>query len=152
MEQVGQVVALDGDLATVVVRRHDVCGKCGGCGAMLSGGGENYVKARNMAGAHVGQSVKVVTDTGKVLKASFVAYIIPILALLAGIWLGQQFGAALGLFAREELVGLAFGIAFLLLSYLAVRGYDRRVAGEGPRVAVVKILEENVEVPEDEQC
>jgi len=152
MEQVGQVVAVDGDIATVVVRRHDVCGKCGACGAVLSGGGANYVLARNMANAQVGQSVKMVTDTGKVLKASFVVYIIPILALLAGIWLGQQVRVLQDIFARKELAGVVLGFIFMLLSYLAVRGYDRRVAKGGPMVAVVHILTESVEVAEDESC
>ncbi len=153
MEQVGQVVGIEGDIATVVVRRHDVCGKCGGCGAMISGGGENYIKAQNKVNAQVGQTVKVIGDTGQVLKASFVVYIVPILALLVGLWLGQQAGAVLGLLAREELVGLFFGIIFLLASYFLVKGYDRRMSVARMKLSVVEIVEQEGEiVPNDEKC
>jgi sigma-E factor negative regulatory protein RseC len=153
MEQIGQVVGIDGDIAMVMVRRHDVCGKCGGCGAAISGGGENYIEAQNIVNAEVGHTVKVTSDTGQVLKASFVVYIVPILALLVGILLGTEIGAVLGLLAREELVGLFFGVIFLLASYFLVRGYDRRMSAARMKISVVEIIEESAgEPPLDEKC
>jgi sigma-E factor negative regulatory protein RseC len=152
MEQIGQVVGIDGDTAMVVVRRHDVCGKCGGCGAVISGGGENYIQAQNIVNARVGQTVKVTSDTGQVLKASFVVYMVPVISLLVGILLGQQVGAALGLLAREELVGLFFGVVFLLASYFLVKGYDRKMNAERMKISIVEIVEQPADVPEDEKC
>ena len=152
MEQIGQVVGIDGDIAMIMVRRHDVCDKCGGCGAAISGRGENYIEAQNIVNAQVGHTVKVTSDTGQVLKASFVVYIVPILALLAGILLGQEFGAVLGLLAREELVGLFFGVAFMLASYFLVKGYDRRMSTARMKISVVEIIEEPAEMPKDQKC
>jgi positive regulator of sigma E activity len=85
----------------------------------------------------------VASDTGQVLKASFVVYIVPVLSLLAGIALGQQLGG--------ELAGLILGLVFLLLSYLAVRAYDRKVARGRVQSEVVAVLEEPA-VPADEKC
>jgi sigma-E factor negative regulatory protein RseC len=152
MEQFGEVVSVDGDAAKVRVRRQDVCSKCGGCGVAVSGPGDNFIDARNVVNAVVGQTVKVTSDTGQVLKASFVVYIVPIVALLIGILLGQQIGRVLGLFAREELVGLFVGIIFLLLSYMVVRGYDRSMTIERMKATVVEIVEEPIDMPKDEKC
>lgn len=143
MEQTGQVVEIIGDKAKVLVRRHDVCSKCGGCGISLSGKGENFVEALNTVNAAVGQTVRVTSDTGQVLKASFVVYIVPVLFLLAGIALGKQFGG--------EPAGLIIGVIFLLLSYLLVRAYDRKVAHGRVQSEVVAVLEEPA-VPADEKC
>jgi sigma-E factor negative regulatory protein RseC len=143
MEQIGQIVEVSGDKAKVLVRRHDVCSKCGGCGISLSGKGENYMDALNTVNAAVGQTVRVTSDTGQVLKASFVVYIVPVLFLLAGIALGRQLGG--------EPAGLITGVIFLLLSYLLVRAYDRKVARGRVQSAVVEILEEPA-VPADEKC
>jgi len=143
MEQTGQIVEVIGDKAKVLVRRHDVCSKCGGCGISLSGKGENYLEALNTVNAAVGQTVRVATDTGQVLKASFVVYVVPILALLAGLGLGQLLA--------DEPTGLIVGIVFLLLSYLVVRAYDRKVARGRVQSAVVAVLEEPA-VPVDEKC
>lgn len=152
MEQFGEVVSVDGDAAKVRVRRHDVCSKCGGCGIAISGPGDNFIDARNVVNAVVGQTVKVTSDTGQVLRASFVVYILPIVALLIGILLGQHIGRVLGLFAREQLVGLFVGIVFLLLSYMVVRGYDRRMTIEHMKAAVIEIVEEPIDMLKDEKC
>lgn len=143
MEQVGRIVEIVGDKAKVLVKRGEVCGKCGGCGISLSGKGENYLQALNTVNATVGQTVRVTSDTGQVLKASFVVYIVPILSLLTGIWLGQLLDG--------DLSGLILGVVFLLLSYLVVRAYDRKVACGKAQAAVVEVLEEPA-VPADEQC
>lgn len=147
MEQIGQVIDIKDDKAIVMVRRHDVCGKCGGCGAAISGSGENYIEAVNLANAAVGHTVKVVSDTAHVLKASFVVYIVPILALLIGIYVGQLLDGAFGIFARFDIL---FGILFLIGSYVLVRGYDRKVADGQTMASVIAIVEDDG--PVDEKC
>jgi len=143
MEQVGQVVEIIGDKAKIKVKRQEACSKCGGCGVAISGKGDSYLQALTTANAEVGQTVKVASDTRQVLRATFVVYVVPILALLAGLWLGQVlFG---------EPASLVLGVILLLLSYLAVRAYDRKMADGRMQSAVVEVLEEPA-VPEDERC
>ncbi|MDW7651996.1 MAG: SoxR reducing system RseC family protein [Bacillota bacterium] len=149
MEQVGQVVDVKDDIAIVMVRRHETCSKCGGCGVAVSGKGENYVEAQNVVNAVVGQTVKVAMDTSHVLKASFVVYIVPIIALLIGIWLGQVIDGAFGVFARFDII---LGLVFLVASYLIVRGYDNKIAGGGVGASVIEIIEEPFDGPKEEKC
>ena len=149
MEQVGSVVDIKDDIAVVVVRRHATCGKCGGCGVAVAGSGDNYIEAQNVVNAVVGQTVKVATDTSNVLRASFVVYIVPMLFLLVGIWLGQVIDGQFGVFARFDII---LGITFLVGSFLVVRGYDSKMAqGENP-ASVIEIIEEPNTGPLDEQC
>lgn len=149
MEQVGQVVDIKDDIAVVMVRRHDVCGKCGGCGVAISGPGNNYIEAQNVVNAAIGQTVKVATDTAYVLKASFMVYIVPMLALILGIWLGQMLEGTDGVFARFDII---LGFFFLVGSYFIVRRYDRKVAAGQANASVIEIVEEPFVGPKDEKC
>ena len=149
MEQVGSVVDIKEDIAVVAVRRHATCGKCGGCGVAISGGGDNYIEAQNVVNAVVGQTVKVATDTSNVLKASFVVYIVPMLFLLVGIWLGQVIDGEFGVFARFDII---MGIIFFVGSFLVVRGYDKKMAAGDKAASVIEIVEEPDAGPKDEQC
>ena len=116
MEQVGLVVEVKEDKAVVAVKRHDVCSKCGGCGVAASGRGETQLEALNKVNATVGQTVKIYSDTSHILKASFMVYIVPLLALLAGLFIGQQLEGSAGL-RRDVLLGAGF----LLIAYFRVR-------------------------------
>ncbi|NLM51621.1 MAG: SoxR reducing system RseC family protein [Firmicutes bacterium] len=149
MEQVGLVVDIVEDKAIVAVQRHDVCAKCGACGIAISGRGENHLEALNKVNATVGQKVKIVSDTSHVLRASFMVYIVPLLALLLGLFVGQQLEGSFGVFVRLDLV---LGIVFLLAAFLLVRRYDRKLAGRQTYATVVEILPDDYEGPADERC
>ncbi|MBS3900379.1 MAG: SoxR reducing system RseC family protein [Dethiobacter sp.] len=148
MEQIGQVVKVNEGTALVLVRRHQVCGKCGGCGIAISGAGENQLEALNQVGAVVGDRVKVVSDTAHVLRASFVAYILPMLALLAGVYAGQVLDQTFALFARLDIL---LGILFFCASYFLVRAYDKKIAAGQIKASIVAIVPDD-ELPEDEKC
>lgn len=150
MEQNGRVVDIKGDIAVVMVRRHDVCGKCGGCGAALAGSGENYVEAKNPLNAAVGHKVKISIDTAHVLKAAFVVYIVPVFALLLGIWAGQRLDDLYGIPVRLDII---LGVLLLASSYLIVRGYDKKVGAGKVSASVVKIIDgSDDDAPADEKC
>ncbi len=148
MEQVGLVVEVKDDKAIVAVQRHDVCSKCGACGVAISGSGETQLDALNIVNAAVGQTVRVVGDTAYVLKVSFIVYLLPIIALLLGIYVGQQLE---GYFAALRM-DIILGVAFLLVSYLMVRAYDRRAARQPVKATIVEIIPETYSKPEDEKC
>jgi sigma-E factor negative regulatory protein RseC len=85
--------------ATVKTKRTEACGDCsaqGACRAM-GGGKEMLVEVDNQAGAKKGQLVEIAFDSSAFLAGSFLAYIAPVLALMAGAFLGQASGPFLGL-------------------------------------------------------
>ena len=72
--------------------------------------------ARNPIGARPGDLVTIASDTGPVLKAAAVLYMLPLVLFIAGYLLGMQW----------NLGGLTGGLAFALSIGLVI-AYDRLV-------------------------
>lgn len=83
MDQIGQVVELQGKMAVVRVRRTSACGEnCGSCNGECTPTSTN-LKAINGLNAKVGDMVKVEMSQGAFLTLAFVGYILPILITIA---------------------------------------------------------------------
>ena len=83
------------------------CHKCSGCGAAKE---TVLLKAKNPIGARRGDLVKLESETGPVLKAAAVLYMIPMLLFFAGFFVGDllwQRGALTGCLAFVAGIGLA---------------------------------------------
>ena len=104
--------------ATVIHVRESACSgdchKCSGCGAAKEA---ILLEAKNPIGARPGDLVTIESETGPVLKAAAVMYLLPMVLFFAGYALGAA------LWQRGGLVGC---LAFLASIGLAVV-YDRRV-------------------------
>jgi sigma-E factor negative regulatory protein RseC len=119
MEQKVRVVKLlENQQALVMHVRESACSgdchKCSGCGAAKE---SILFEADNAIGARVGDLVKVESETGPVLKAAAVMYLIPMVLFFLGYAVGDSLW---------ELGGLTGCLAFVLSIFLAVV-YDRKV-------------------------
>lgn len=125
--ETGRVVAIRGDKAWVQTIRASACESCsarGGCGqrvlASASGGRANQVLVSNHLDASVGDEVTVAIEESALLWASLLVYALPLLLMVLGAVVGQQWlpaqdagaiaGAVAGLVA-------GFGIARISLRY-----------------------------------
>lgn len=115
LEEYAEVVKTRGDKATVRIRRHAQCKKC----TLCSGDKELMVEANNPLKAEAGQVVLLQMASSRILGASFLIYIFPLLMILLGYLLGSSLVTT-----RTELVGFITGMAFLLLSLLVIRFMD----------------------------
>ena len=104
--------------ATVIHVRESACSgdchKCSGCGAAKEA---ILLEANNPIGAKMGNLVMIESETGPVLKAAAVMYLLPMVLFFAGYALGAA------LWQRGGLIG---GLAFLASIGLAVV-YDRKI-------------------------
>ena len=104
--------------ATVIHIRESACSgdchKCSGCGAAKEA---ILLEAKNPIGAKPGDLVTIESESGPVLKAAAVMYMLPMVLFFAGYALGAA------LWQRGGLVGC---LAFLASIGLAVV-YDRKV-------------------------
>ena len=119
MEQKVRVVRTSDDGTALVLHIRESacsgdCHKCSGCGAAKE---SMMFEAANPIGARVGDMVKVEAESGPVLKAAVVMYMIPMLLF----FVGYAVGAAL--WGLGALVGC---LAFVVSICLAVV-YDRKV-------------------------
>ncbi len=130
MEQIGIVKELRGNMAVVSVNRVSACGEncaqCkGGCTPSAA-----ITRAENAAGASVGDTVKVESDTGKVIFAAFMLYIVPLLfAILAAI--------VVSCFTPKLGPLLIVTVNVFLGAILAVKSMDKIIA---PKTTVTKII------------
>ena len=119
MEQMVRVKETHPDgTATVIHVRESACSgdchKCSGCGAAKEA---VLFTADNPIGARSGDLVKVESDTGTVLKAAVVLYVMPLVLFFLGYYLGTLPGNFGGL---GGCLGFVLGIVLVVL-------YDRKV-------------------------
>jgi sigma-E factor negative regulatory protein RseC len=156
IEETARVVALEGDVALVETQRSSACGSCtvgSGCGTALIGRffGHRAVRtrARNRAGARVGQQVVLGLDETAMLKGALALYLVPLLGLLAGAILGRELAEAWQLTLVEPLATLmAFGGLFGGLAW--ARRFGCGAARDGRYQAVVLRTLEGVAVAVNE--
>lgn len=117
----GVIKALEGRMAVAVTTREDACGHCKAresCEALGGTGANATVRALNLIDAQIGDRVTIAMASKSLLKASFMIYMVPILALIGGILLGFLATRISGV--NENLaVGIAatlsLGVAFVWL-------------------------------------
>lgn len=113
MIRVGTVVQAQGENLQVCFNRLEACDSCGMCDA-----GKRDTVVTLQGKAQVGDTVEVEMPDAKVLKTSAMAYLIPLVGLIAGLWLGSL------LFADKELQVLGIGVIGLAAGLLLVKLLD----------------------------
>lgn len=106
--------------AWVKTTRSSACKACSSRNACHAEGGgkEMEVEAINSADARVGDRIVLNIETASLLKATFMLYVFPILAMIGGALIGHTVGLIQGLdpSAMSALFGfLFFGIAFIVI-------------------------------------
>lgn len=126
MNQQGYIVEIvDSVTAKLKLKRHFACASCGKCATTSE---EKYiiVEADNTIGAKVGDRVEVNMETVNVLKAAFIAYTIPLLALLLGT-VGTFYGLkAINIKNNVEIISGGAGLIFTILSFLILKKNDKK--------------------------
>lgn len=122
-QQEGVVVAVEGEIAKVRTSRHNDCENCGAC----PGNSAIVLDARNPVGAKPGQRVVVEVQEIGMLKSAFVVYILPLIAMFVGAWLGGYLAGCMG---REPLWFQAGGAGLAFIgSVVYIKYFDKSARG-----------------------
>ncbi len=127
MEQYGEVFEVMKDRAKIKVRRHSSCKSCGHCG-FVSGKDNRDVllEVLNPIGAKVGEIVRISVETKKVLLASLLVYIAPVIALVAVMYISQLAAISMGYEDIFEVIGIVAGLGAMAVVFIILKLLDRR--------------------------
>lgn len=105
------------------------CHKCSGCGAAQQ---TMLLTVQNPIGAAAGDTVIISSDTGTVLKAAALLYILPVVTFIAGYLVGEHLWAQGPLVA---ILGFILGMALIKLydRHLAKKDTVYTIKGYGPK-------------------
>ena len=115
MLRTGKVVAASGGELEVCFERPEACAHCGACG-----GQKEKTLVKLSGDVPVGRWIDVDMPEGQVLKASMLAYVMPLLMLLGGLALGSV------LFEKEIFWALT-GVVCMGASWLILRLIEKRM-------------------------
>ena len=145
MEEMGQIIKTEDTAAIVRIRRHSACSKCHNkchlAGASTHETDEIEVRVDNVIGAREGQRVILTMKEQSLVYASLIIYLLPLLALIGGYFVGIKLGSVLTGQAGEQ-AGIIGSLIFFGLSLGLVRFLDYLLSSNKdyhPRIT--KILE-----------
>lgn len=126
MREMGLVVAVDQKNAQVRFERSAACSKCRACG-MLADAKEIIISVENTLSAKVGDSVEIDMQTKGVMMASAIVYVIPLIALFLGLFVGPVITKLLGLALDEDMSAGVCALVFIGISWLTLKGIDAKL-------------------------
>ena len=130
------VIRLEGDNAVIRMKKEGSCGKCGVAAAGLCTGGLMQVlTVKNSKRARIGDTVKIGLVQGVQFKGYFLAYVIPVAALVFGIVGGHFLGAYAGFPPLDILAGFT---SLIVVSFFSLRRLKRLDASSS--IEIVNVL------------
>ena len=143
MRETGVVLRLmDDSTAEVKIKKKSACNKCNLC--QETGRDFMVIRALNTLGARPGDSVSLEISSAKTMAAAGLVFIVPVIALIAGLGLGDVLGRRYDLQkAGIHLISLISGIVFLGLAYACVYFFDVKIKRRGNWQSKIVIIEEN---------
>lgn len=124
IEEYGTIVELKGkQVAVVLCKRNSACDHCPSSGACQMGDDSKsmLVEAFNPIGAQVSDRVRVVTSTKHFLQSSFMLYIVPIIGLLIGAFIGQGIAGMTDVGIDASLLSALLGVTFMAGTFLIIK-------------------------------
>lgn len=123
MKEYGEVIGIRGKVADILFKRTSACGKCGACG-MLAHMDEITIQAENTLDAKKGDQVLVEFSDSSAMKASALAYLIPLAMLFIGVIIGYYMNTLVLHVAEGDVVAAIGGVVFTAIGFLILKFID----------------------------
>lgn len=130
----GVVIEVNAGLAKVKINRHSDCSNCGLC----PGEDALILDTPNTLDTTPGQRVLIEIQEVNMLKAAFYVYILPLLAVAGGIFLGPLYSS---LFHTSEALPMTIGgFVFGLGAVLAIKRLDISLQSASDLPKMIKVI------------
>lgn len=144
MNQQGYVMEIvDNKTAKLRMQRHSACASCGKCKDLSSESKDILVEVDNSIGACIGDYVEVNMENINILKATALAYLVPLAFLLGGTAISYFLLYSLTSIndIELELISGSIGILLMLVAYIILRNNDKKFRESRKFIPVItKIL------------
>lgn len=144
MNQQGFIIDIvDDKTAKMMMQRHSACASCGKCNKLSSECQDLVVEVDNHIGAKKGDHVEVSMESVKVLKATILAYVVPLVFLLVGTILTYFILELINYSGQIELISGIAGLVCTFISYIILSKNDKKFRESRDYIPVVtKIIEQ----------
>lgn len=124
MIESGIVNKVEEDVAWVTMVKGDQCAGCNACKAF----GERSVELMvlNEPGAKPGDRVEVEIEPEQVVKHSIIVFLLPVLNLIVGYFLGITYLTRLGFSTQSA--GIIGSLGLMIITFVGIIGYDRLIS------------------------
>ncbi len=127
MVECGVVKKTENNLAWVTVVKGNQCQGCTACNSF--GEGSAQLIAQNDLAAQPGESVEVEIDPKQVVKHSAIVFLLPVIGLIVGYFLGIRYLTKFGWASQSA--GIIASLGLMVIVFIGIYFYDRAV-GKSP--------------------
>ena len=144
MNQQGFIIEIvDDTTAKMIMQRHSACAACGKCTKLSSECQDLVVEVDNPIGAKKGDHVEVSMESVKVMKATMLAYLFPLIFLFVGTIGTYYLLNLLNYSGSIETISGIVGLACTFISYLILNKKDNKFKESRDYIPkITKIIEE----------
>lgn len=144
MNQQGFIIDIvDNRTAKMIMQRHSACASCGKCSKLSSECQDLVVEVDNSIGAKKGDHVEVSMESVRVLKATLLAYLVPLMFLLVGTILTYYILDLIKFSGSTEVISGVVGLICTCISYLLLKKNDGKFKQSRQYIPkVTRIIEE----------
>lgn len=135
----GIVDQADSQKAVIHIQQSSHCATCASredCHAMNDK--VMRIEVANKLNVKAGDHVEIAVPTRSLLKLSLIVYLVPILMLMVGAFVGQQWGKDSS--SDATMASVIGGISAMAISFLGLKGLDRKMRGKveySPRITKI---------------
>lgn len=143
MNQQGYIIDIvDNKTAKMVMQRHSACASCGKCSKLSSECQDLVVEVDNHIGAQKGDHVEVSMEGVKVIKATLLAYAVPLIFLLIGTILTYYLLDLINYSGEIEIISGIVGLVCTFVSYWILNKNDKKFKASRDYIPrITKIIE-----------
>lgn len=128
IEEEGVVIQTFDDKAKVRTIRSSACEGCASESfCHPEKGTEMIMEVVNNIHAKVGERVKIGLKPGVYLKASFLVYMVPIIAFILGAIIAKEFAVSLSYTKNSDLWAIIGGVIILIPTFILMRLYNKKI-------------------------
>ncbi len=127
MNQQGFIIDIvDSTTAKMIMQRHSACASCGKCTKLSSECQDLVVEVENTIGAKKGDHVEVSMESVRVLKATMIAYLFPLVSLLVGTICTFYILNLIDFSGEKDIISGVAGLICTYISYIIIKRKDNK--------------------------